>query len=79
VRLAQQDGNIVLEVKDEGRGIPPEKQEAVNSSGDVGVGFRGMRERIRQLGGSLQIKSDGGGTTVAATLPHCVPSTESIR
>jgi signal transduction histidine kinase len=33
------------------------------------VGFRGMRERIRQLGGTLAIRSDGAGTVVAATVP----------
>ena len=39
------------------------------SSGRIGVGFRGMRERLRQLGGTLEIQSDGGGTVVIATLP----------
>ena len=33
-----------------------------------GVGFRGMRERLRQLGGSLEIHSEGSGTVVSATL-----------
>jgi len=35
------------------------------------VGMRGMRERLRQLGGSLEIKSDGEGkgTIVVAHLP----------
>jgi signal transduction histidine kinase len=35
----------------------------------VGVGIQGMRERIRQLGGSLEIESGGHGTSVVAVLP----------
>ncbi len=34
-----------------------------------GVGIRGMRERIRQLGGALEINSDGSGTLIVAHLP----------
>jgi signal transduction histidine kinase len=34
-----------------------------------GVGIRGMRERLRQLGGSLEINSSDRGTVVVARLP----------
>jgi len=33
------------------------------------VGFRGMRERIRQLDGSFEIQSDANGTVIVANLP----------
>jgi signal transduction histidine kinase len=56
-------------VRDTGKGIPPEKQIALSSSGRTGVGFRGMRERLRQLGGTLEIQSDERGTAVTASLP----------
>jgi signal transduction histidine kinase len=56
-------------VEDKGRGIPSEKRKAMDSGGDLGVGIRGMRERIRQLGGNLEIVSNGEGTVVVATLP----------
>lgn len=69
IRLALQHGSAYLEVSDEGKGISLEKQLALNTSGSLGVGFRGMRERIRQLGGTLQLQSNENGTTVAATLP----------
>jgi signal transduction histidine kinase len=66
-------------VADEGKGIPPEKREAMMSVGVPGVGIRGMRERIRQLGGSLDITSNGTGTLVLARLPAIeVPSTEDL-
>jgi signal transduction histidine kinase len=33
------------------------------------VGVRGMQERLRQLGGTLNINSNNNGTTVMASLP----------
>jgi signal transduction histidine kinase len=38
----------------------------------TGVGLRGMRERVAELGGLLKIESDTGGTTVFVFLP-CGP------
>jgi signal transduction histidine kinase len=38
-----------------------------------GVGIRGMRERLRQLGGNLEIKSGGTGTVVVVRLPLVKP------
>jgi signal transduction histidine kinase len=35
----------------------------------VGVGIPGMRHRLKQLGGELSVDSNGGGTTVTATVP----------
>lgn len=69
IRVHEEDHQVLVEVKDQGKGIPPEKQLDLGSSGRTGVGFRGMRERIRQLGGTLEIRSDNAGTAVSATLP----------
>jgi signal transduction histidine kinase len=69
IRVHEEDHQILVEVKDQGKGIPLEKQLELSSSGRTGVGFRGMRERIRQLGGTLEIRSDDAGTAVSATLP----------
>src|SRR5271166_6783390 len=69
IRLTQEDGLVHCEISDDGVGIPPEKQLELNSCGLVGVGIRGMRERIRQLGGSIQVESNGHGTSVSVTLP----------
>jgi signal transduction histidine kinase len=58
-----------LRVSDEGQGISPEIQERFVAGRSPGVGLRGMRERVRQLGGALEIHSNGNGTTVLVVLP----------
>jgi signal transduction histidine kinase len=69
IRVRQEDHRLLVEVQDKGKGISPQKQRELSGSGRTGVGFRGMRERLRQLGGTLQIQSDGTGTAVIAMLP----------
>jgi signal transduction histidine kinase len=74
IRIAASDGHVFVEVEDRGKGIPPEKQFEMGSTGTPGVGIRGMRERLRQLGGSLDIHSNGNGTLIVARLPVSVTS-----
>ncbi len=51
---------------DEGRGISAEKMSQISSVGAAGVGLRGIRERIKDFGGDLDVVSNGSkGTTVA--------------
>jgi PAS domain S-box-containing protein len=69
IRISRSDSEVSLEVEDRGKGIPQEKREAMDSGGTPGVGIRGMRERLRQLGGSLEIRSSRRGTVVVARLP----------
>jgi signal transduction histidine kinase len=70
VGLCLQDNNAVLEVQDYGRGIAPELLERAGYEWALGIGLRGMTERMRQLGGHLTIKSEPQkGTTVAALAP----------
>jgi two-component system, NarL family, sensor kinase len=67
VKLVRNDHELQLQVQDSGSGIPKEKLPNVMSLG--GVGLRGMRERIRRLGGTLAIDSNESGTTVSIRLP----------
>lgn len=71
IRISRTDDGVYLEVEDEGKGLPAEKQMELLAAGTPGVGIRGMRERLRQLGGTLEIVSGGygQGTKVAAMLP----------
>ena len=78
VRIAQREGHIRVEVQDKGKGIPSQERAEIISSvnGTPGVGIRGMRERLRQLGGTLELSSDGEGkgTLIAARLPIRQPT-----
>ncbi len=69
VRLKRSRQAVMLEIEDEGHGIAPEKRSVLLGSGPVGVGLRGMRERVLQLGGTLHIDSEDGGTTIRAMFP----------
>ena len=69
IRIIQDEACLRVDIEDAGKGIPPEKETALGSSAHAGVGLRGMRERLRRLGGTLQIQSNGTGTRVLAILP----------
>jgi signal transduction histidine kinase len=69
IRIGYHGNEIRIEVADKGKGIPVEKRKAIASTGIPGVGIRGMRERVRQLGGVLEVNSDGNGTNVMVSLP----------
>lgn len=69
VRVVRVDNQVRVQVEDAGKGISPEKQNAMEFGAQLGVGIRGMHERIRQLGGSFEVRSDGHGTTVVAQFP----------
>ena len=68
IRLLCEDEALRVEVADAGRGLG----DALSSAGDrpLGVGIAGMKERLRQLGGELEMESGPGGTTVRAVLPR---------
>jgi PAS domain S-box-containing protein len=78
VRVVRADKEVCIEVEDRGRGIPLEKQTTMTSDGTFGVGIRGMQERVRQFGGTLEISSSGSGTTVAARLPVAQNSSKTV-
>jgi signal transduction histidine kinase len=60
---------VILEVKDYGRGISRELLDNFLAKGtNSGVGLAGMRERLRELGGQLDIHN-ANGTLVSVSLP----------
>jgi len=71
IRLLASKGMVTLEVTDTGKGIPSGllEQSGQDWTGALGVGLRGMNERMRQLGGSLEVVSTEKGTAVSATVP----------
>jgi signal transduction histidine kinase len=59
-----------LEVRDFGHGIPTERLAKLReSSAEAGVGLAGVRERLNELNGRLEIESDGHGTILRAIVP----------
>ena len=66
IAVYRENDFLTVQVRDEGKGIPKDKQRDLLESGRAGIGFGGMRERLRQLDGSLEIQSEGRGTTVIA-------------
>jgi two-component system NarL family sensor kinase len=62
---------VVLRIRDYGKGIPAEVLDRFhrNQAGG-GVGLAGMRERIHELGGQLEMDCDGQGTQVLAKMPR---------
>jgi signal transduction histidine kinase len=70
VRLNVSRDQFVLEVADNGTGIPEECMKRFHEAGHgTGVGLVGMRERVHELGGRLGIQSNSAGTTVSVALP----------
>jgi signal transduction histidine kinase len=74
IHIRQEGERLIVQVRDNGKGISLEKQKTLSESGHGGVGFGGMRERLRQRGGTLEIQSDGNGTVINATLESGTPS-----
>ena len=72
IRLSRDAGVLMLEVRDNGKGMAANGR---HDAAGAGVGIAGMRERVRQLRGALEISSqEGKGTTVIASLPYIDPS-----
>jgi signal transduction histidine kinase len=70
IRFTRERSSVMLEVQDMGRGIPGDLLGRIKSmSGGSGVGLVGMQERMRLLGGELDLESGPKGTTVRATVP----------
>ncbi len=71
ISISRADGGVTMQVVDKGKGLPTPILEQGNQDwmGSLGVGLRGMSERLRQLGGALQIVSNESGTQVRATVP----------
>ena len=70
IKLARNNNSVSLEVRDDGKGMPPEVfSGSPQRKQIVGVGILGMRERLAQLDGTLEIDSTKNGTTIKVHVP----------
>jgi len=80
IRLWDGQGRVQLEIRDQGHGmaVKPGGDGGVTRASRLGVGILGMRERMAQLGGTLEVQSSASGTTVHATIPLALEGTHGI-
>jgi PAS domain S-box-containing protein len=62
--------SLRLRIADEGRGIPLHLRDHPEALFASGVGMAGIRERVEDLGGELQVESSDRGTNIVVTLPN---------
>jgi signal transduction histidine kinase len=77
ITLTFSSGTVSIKIQDSGKGMSAEKLAEIQS-GASGVGVRGMRERVGQLGGKISFHSDASGTTVSITLPATAAIPKSV-
>lgn len=70
IQFLHEGDAVILEIRDFGKGIPEERLRLIHgASAETGVGLAGMRERLHELNGRLDIESDARGTSMRATVP----------
>ncbi|MBA3916081.1 MAG: PAS domain-containing protein, partial [Acidobacteriales bacterium] len=83
IRLQIDAESVQLEVCDRGLGISQEQLRGFRrATPEVGIGLAGMRERIRELGGTLELRSGSTGTTITVIVPlheQAIAASDSAR
>jgi signal transduction histidine kinase len=69
IRVRLEGASVRVDVEDAGKGIMLDRESGFLPSSRSGVGLRGMRERLRLLGGSLLLHSSACGSRVTAVIP----------
>jgi signal transduction histidine kinase len=67
VKLEKRESELVATVRDDGKGISSEIAEFQPAS--IGIGIGGMRERVKEFGGELQLRNTNPGTLVEVVIP----------
>jgi two-component system, NarL family, sensor kinase len=86
LKLLTARGELFLLVEDEGKGIEERRLIAANAErAEFGVGIPGIRERLKQFGGSLELRSSKTGTQLIARMPlskelhHAPPTLQVVK
>jgi signal transduction histidine kinase len=75
IALTVRDGYIVVTVSDDGKGVAESVVQF--QGGTIGIGITGMRQRVKELGGELQLRNANPGTVVEAIIPASAVSSRS--
>jgi len=67
IHLVQRDGQVIVKVRDDGKGVVEGIVEM--RGGNTGVGIGGMSERAKEFGGQMQVSNAHPGTIVEVTIP----------
>ena len=77
ISLKRDISTVQLSIRDNGKGIPPALLKRLrDGTADSGVGIAGMRERLRELNGVLEIQSDQSGTILRIIAPTTLGTAE---
>lgn len=71
VTILKQDSQVVVTVRDDGKGISDHVAEFRPDS--IGIGIGGMRQRVKEFGGELQLRNSNPGTIVEVVIPGKLP------
>ncbi len=67
VTLVQKDAEVIVSVRDNGKGIAEEITEL--RPGSIGIGIGGMRQRVKEFSGELRLRNASPGTLVEVVIP----------
>ena len=67
ITLKLLDGQVVVTVRDDGRGIEGKIEKL--EPGSIGIGLGGMSQRAKELGGTLRVRNANPGTMLEVTIP----------
>ena len=73
VRIMCRDGNVHLSVSDDGKGIPEDVLAKFRGGAAPGIGLAGMRERLAEFGGQINVESSSAGSVIEAIIPTDAP------
>jgi signal transduction histidine kinase len=68
--ITRRDGQVILRVEDNGKGLPSRSEPSAVGKERAGVGLAGMEERLELMGGSLKIERLGKITRLTAEIPE---------
>ena len=77
ISIARREGLVVLTVADNGKGIPHEVLSRFDSGAAPGIGLAGMRERLAEFGGRMNVHSSSAGSVVEVTMPTSMCASDS--